>query len=80
MDRLDAQKLALREMNKWGLTDDGWTFGWNRGRPLGFCRHAPIMDIRLNAHFVILNHEIAVAYRDFPMLDRRLVYCYSCGG
>lgn len=61
MDRLYAQKLALREMNRWGIINEGWTFGWNtrRSRSLGVCRYGG-KELRLNTHFVDLNDEATV--------------------
>lgn len=61
MNLLDAQKLALCEMSKWGIINEGWTFGWNtrRSRSLGVCRYGP-KELRLNTHFVDLNGEATV--------------------
>lgn len=73
-NRLEVQKLALREMNKWGLIDDGWTFYWNTSaRPslLGTCNYSS-KSVQLSEHTVdhhydgvevvdTIKHEIAHA-------------------
>ena len=73
MDKLEAQKLALREMAKWKLIDNGWTFGWMSRRATQTCGQCVYRAkaIRLNPRHVELNtpevvldtvrHEIAHA-------------------
>jgi len=40
MDLTRARVVALTEMNKWGLVNDGWNFKYNsRKRALGVCKY-----------------------------------------
>ena len=62
MDKLEAQKTALREMVKWGLVDDGWTFGWLSRRATQTCGQCVYRAkaIRLNPRHVELNSPVVV--------------------
>ena len=60
-NRLKVQKLALREMDKWGLIEDGWTFYWNTSaRPslLGTCNYSS-KSVQLSGHTVDRHYDEA---------------------
>ena len=60
MDLHEAQNLAIVEMDKWGLRNKGWTFGFNNNkRRLGVCKYR-YMQILLSRTYVIHNDEYEV--------------------
>jgi len=62
VDRLEAQKMALRKMAEWDLIEEGWTFCWLSRRATttcGRCDYA-IRAIRLNPRHVEANNPAEV--------------------
>lgn len=61
MTVLEVTTLALTLMHQWGLTQQGWTFGFNRRKKaLGLCKFT-VKAIELSSHFVQANNHEAVS-------------------